>query len=110
MSDPTEPSGLARIDGIRRVDASGEPWVDALAGRASAVGFGCPGVIDALAQTATTYWGDASAALDIADEEGSEMTTALRSWLESSGGSDSVAADSLLFFPAVDLAIEAMIA
>ncbi len=120
MSEPSKSNGQAPIDGIRRVDALGHPWVDALAGRASAVGFGCPTVIDAISQSAHVYLGDASAAMDIADnqvadnkaadDEPTELASALASLLESSGNSDSIAADSLLLFPAADLAIEAMIA
>ncbi|WP_442509551.1 aminotransferase class III-fold pyridoxal phosphate-dependent enzyme [Novipirellula sp. SH528] len=99
----------SHVEGIRCQDEAGHPWLDALAGRASAVGLGCEAIGDAVRQTADAYLGDASAMSEIVDDEQLEIASAFQQMLESTGNANSISADSFLLFPDADLAIEAMI-
>lgn len=99
----------AHAEGIRCQDAAGHAWVDALAGRASAVGLGCNAIGDAIRQTADAYVGDASAVREIADDEQTELAAALQQVLQSAGNQNAITVDSCLLFSDADLATEAMV-
>ncbi|EMI17483.1 bifunctional N-succinyldiaminopimelate-aminotransferase/acetylornithine transaminase protein [Rhodopirellula maiorica SM1] len=106
---PAWASRRAHAEGVRCQDAAGQPWVDAMAGRVSAVGLGCEAIADAIRQTAGAYLGDASQTLEIADDEQPELAVAIRQMLQSTDNQNAIAADSCLLFSDADLAIEAMV-
>ncbi|WP_372721155.1 aminotransferase class III-fold pyridoxal phosphate-dependent enzyme [Novipirellula sp.] len=99
----------AHAEGIRCQDAAGHAWVDALAGRASAVGLGCKAIGDAIRQTADASFGDASAVREIVDDAQPELAAALEQVLQSADNSNAISVDSCLLFSDADLAIEAMV-
>ncbi|GAA5509306.1 aminotransferase class III-fold pyridoxal phosphate-dependent enzyme [Novipirellula caenicola] len=107
--DPAWATRRAHAEGMRCQDEAGEWWVDAMAGRASAVGLGCDAIGDAIRQTADAYLGDASATRQLADDEQGELAATFQQVLQSAGNQHAITADSCLLFSDADLAIEAMV-
>ncbi len=95
--------------GIRTIDSSGRPLVDAVAGRKCALGFGSEVIHEALMQTAEEDLGDCSSANEIVSDDNQDLASALGDLLGSTSRVTCITADSVLVFPDADLAIEAMI-
>ncbi|TWU41053.1 aminotransferase class III-fold pyridoxal phosphate-dependent enzyme [Novipirellula artificiosorum] len=105
-----EPSGRSAVrhSAIRREDVDGREIIDALAGRASVLGFADPYVAEAIRQVANGYLGDASA-LDCDGHDLAPLAEKIRSMLSSETEGVSAMAESVWIYPSAEDAMEAMI-
>ncbi|MFK8113891.1 MAG: aminotransferase class III-fold pyridoxal phosphate-dependent enzyme [Rubripirellula sp.] len=92
-------------NGIRRADHEGNEILDAMAGRASAFGFGFDPITEAIQAAAENYLGDGSAHLEDAMDDG-----ILKTELDELFVDTPVPTDSVFLCPAADLAVEKAIA
>ncbi|TWT81939.1 Acetylornithine aminotransferase [Planctomycetes bacterium CA13] len=102
---------LTNIQGIRRSTRNGRACIDALAGRACAIGFGNQSIMRAIQETANDYLGDALAtsfATSFAtSDDDALLPEAIANVLGTEGD---FLAESILLHPSADLAVESGLA